>query len=101
MAAICGLCCAGEWILALANRTIGVKIVVYPACKGLGLTELGQLGADLADVAECLSGGMWNKKAEEMRRDKNVVVIGEDVGLLWPTSSTTEAADSIILRRRR
>jgi len=65
VAAICGLCCAGEGILALANRAIGGKIVVYPACKGLGLTDLGQLGADLPAVAECLSEGLWNKKAED------------------------------------
>jgi threonine dehydrogenase-like Zn-dependent dehydrogenase len=65
VAAICGLEGAAEGIKALENRTIAGKIVVYPACKGLGLTELGQLGADLSAVAECLRGGMWNKKAEE------------------------------------
>ena len=63
--AICGLEGAAAGIKLLENRTIGGKIVVYPACKGLGLTELGQLGADLPAVAECLRGGMWNKKAEE------------------------------------
>jgi threonine dehydrogenase-like Zn-dependent dehydrogenase len=66
VAAICGLEGAVAGIRALENRTIAGKIVVYPACKGLGLTELGQLGADLPDVAEYLSGGMWNKKAEEV-----------------------------------
>ena len=66
VAAICGLCCAGEGILALANRAIGGKIVVYPACKGLALTDLEQLGADLPAVAECLSEGLWTKKAEDM-----------------------------------
>jgi len=65
VAAICGLGGAAEGIRALENRTIAGKIVVYPTCKGLGLTELGQLRADLPDVAECLSDGMWNKKAEE------------------------------------
>ena len=65
VAAICGLEGAVAGIKLLENRTIAGKIVVYPACKGLGLTELGQLGADLPAVAECLRGGMWNKKAEE------------------------------------
>jgi len=65
VAAICGLGGAAEGIRALENRAIAGKIVVYPACKGLGLTELGRLKADLPAVAECLSGGMWNKKAEE------------------------------------
>jgi len=65
VAAICGLGGVAAGIRALENRSIPGKIVVYPACKGLGLTELGQLRADLPDVAECLSDGMWNKKAEE------------------------------------
>ena len=65
VAAICGLGGAAKGIRALENRTIAGKIVVYPTCKGLGLTELGQLRADLPDVAECLSDGMWNKKAED------------------------------------
>ncbi len=65
VAVICGLGGVAAGIRALENRSIPGKIVVYPACKGLGLTELGQLRADLPDVAECLSDGMWNKKAEE------------------------------------
>ena len=65
VAAICGLEGAVAGIKLLENRTIAGKIVVYPACKGLGLTELGKLGADLPAIAKCLSDGMWNKKAEE------------------------------------
>lgn len=65
VAAICGLGGAADGIRALENRLVAGKIVVYPACKGLGLTELGQLRADLPDVAEYLSDGMWNKKAED------------------------------------
>jgi len=66
VAAICGLDGAADGIRALENRTIAGKIVVYPACKGLGLTELGRLKGTLPDVAECLSNGMWNKRAEEV-----------------------------------
>jgi hypothetical protein len=66
VAAICGLVGAAEGILALENRTIAGKIAVYPACKGLGLTELGQLRASLPEVAKCLSDGVWNKKAEDV-----------------------------------
>jgi hypothetical protein len=36
------------------------KIVVYPSCHGLKLTPLTELGGSLP-----LSGGHWNKQAEE------------------------------------
>jgi len=65
VAAICGLDGAADGIRALENRLVAGKIVVYPTCKGLGLMELRQLRADLPNIAECLSDGMWNKKAED------------------------------------
>jgi len=65
VAAVCGLDGAAEGIKALENRSIAGKIIVYPACKGLGLTELVNLKDEIPEVDECLSGGMWNKKAED------------------------------------
>lgn len=66
VAAVCGLDGAGEGIRAVEKRQIAGKIMVYPACKGLGLTELSRLKEKIPEVAECLSDGMWNKKAEEV-----------------------------------
>jgi threonine dehydrogenase-like Zn-dependent dehydrogenase len=65
VAALCGLDGAAEGILALENRSIAGKIIVYPTCKGLGLMELANLKDKIPEVAECLSDGMWNKKAEK------------------------------------
>lgn len=65
VAALCGLDGATEGIRALENRSIAGKIIVYPACKGLGLTELANLKDEIPEVAECLSDRMWNKKAEK------------------------------------
>ena len=65
VAAVCGLDGAAEGIKALENRSIAGKIIVYPACKGLGLTELANLKDELPEVDECLSNGMWNKKAQK------------------------------------
>ena len=66
VAAICGLDGASEGIRAIENRAIDGKIIVYPACKGLELTELAKLKEEMPEVAECLSDGTWNKKAEEV-----------------------------------
>ncbi len=63
--AVCGLDGAIEGIRALENRSIAGKIIVYPACKGLELTELAKLKEQMPQVAECLNDGMWNKKAEQ------------------------------------
>ena len=65
VAALCGLDGAAEGIKALENRSIVGKIIVYTACKGLGLTELANLKDKMPELAECLSDGMWNKKAEK------------------------------------
>ncbi|MEE9370028.1 MAG: alcohol dehydrogenase catalytic domain-containing protein, partial [Sedimentisphaerales bacterium] len=43
VAAVCGLDGASEGIRAIEKRQISGKIIVYPACKGLELTELTKL----------------------------------------------------------
>jgi len=74
VAAICGLDGASEGIRAIEKRQIAGKIIVYPACKGLKLTELAKLKEKMPEVAECLNDGMWNKKAEEalLKRYKKI-----------------------------
>jgi hypothetical protein len=63
--AVCGLDGAIEGIRALENRSIAGKIIVYPACKGLELTDLAKLKEQMPQVAECLNNRMWSKKAEQ------------------------------------
>jgi threonine dehydrogenase-like Zn-dependent dehydrogenase len=65
VAAVCGLDGAVEGIRAIENRSIAGKIIVYPACKGLGLMQLEEINERMPEVAQCLDNGMWNKKAEE------------------------------------
>lgn len=65
VAAVCGLDGALDGIRAVENRTIAGKIVVYPACKGLGLTRLEELAEKLPDVAACLNDGLWTGQAEK------------------------------------
>jgi threonine dehydrogenase-like Zn-dependent dehydrogenase len=63
--AVCGLDGAIDGIRAVENRSIAGKIMVYPACKGLGLTRLEELKEKMPQVAECLENGLWTKQAEE------------------------------------
>jgi threonine dehydrogenase-like Zn-dependent dehydrogenase len=65
VAAISGLRGATDGIRAVENRAIAGKIIVYPACRNLELLPLGELAERMPDVAECLSDGIWTKKAEE------------------------------------
>ncbi len=65
VAAISDLQGALDGIRAVENRTIAGKIVVYPACKGLGLVRLEDLGAKLAQVAAKLRDGLWTTEAEK------------------------------------
>ncbi len=65
VAAISGLEGAVEGIRAVENRLIAGKILVYPACKGLGLTRLEELQEKLPDVAACLQDGLWTLEAEK------------------------------------
>ena len=65
VAAISGLRGATDGIRAVENRAIAGKIIVYPACRNLGLLPLGELAEKMPDVAECLNDGIWTKKAEK------------------------------------
>ncbi len=65
VAAVSGLAGAVDGIRAIEKRTIAGKIVVYPSCKGLGLTELSDLQKKLPQVAACLEDGRWTAEAEK------------------------------------
>ena len=62
--AISGLAGAIDGIRAVENRTMGGKIVVYPALRELGLVPLADLPARFPTVAALLDGGLWNRRAE-------------------------------------
>jgi len=64
VAAISGLEGATEGIRAVENRSIAGKIVVYPACRDMGLVTLEELKEKMSGVAECLNNGLWTKEAE-------------------------------------
>ncbi len=63
--AVCGLDGAIDGIHAVENRSIAGKIIIYPACKGLGLTPLSELKEKMPHVAERLNNGLWTKQAEK------------------------------------
>ena len=65
VAAISGLEGATAGIRAVEDRSIAGKIVVYPACRGLGLVTLEELSEKMPQVAERLCNGLWTKEAEE------------------------------------
>jgi hypothetical protein len=65
VAAVSGLDGAVEGIRAVENRTIAGKIIVYPACKGLGLTRLEELNEKLPQVGAKLKNGLWTNAAEK------------------------------------
>ena len=65
IAAISGLEGATEGIRAVEDRSIAGKIVVYPACRDMGLVTLEELGKKMPQVAGCLSNGLWTKDAED------------------------------------
>ncbi len=64
VAAISGLDGAVDGIRAVENRSIAGKIMVYPACKGLGLTRLEELPGKMPEVAAALKDGLWTAQAE-------------------------------------
>ncbi|HEX40851.1 MAG TPA: alcohol dehydrogenase [Phycisphaerales bacterium] len=64
VAAVSGLDGAVEGIRAVESRSIAGKIVVYPACKGLGLTRLEELRTKIPQVAGELDDGLWTVEAE-------------------------------------
>jgi len=65
VAAICGFEGAVEGIRAVENRSVAGKIMVYPACRNLGLTRLEELPQKMPDVAVCLNSGIWTLEAEK------------------------------------
>ena len=69
VAAISGFEGAVEGIRAVENRSIPGKIMVYPACKSLGLIRLEELAQKLPDVAACLKDGLWTIEAEKKLLD--------------------------------
>ena len=62
--AVSGLEGAIDGIRAVENRSIAGKILVYPECKGLGLTPLEKLESVLPEVAAELVNGNWTLQAE-------------------------------------
>lgn len=69
VAAIADLQGALQGIKAVEERAIAGKIVVYPACKGLGLIRLEELASKLPDVAAQLKDGLWTLEAETQLRN--------------------------------
>jgi len=65
LGAVCGLEGATEGIRAVENRSIAGKIIVYPACKSLGLVPLEELNEKMPEVAKCLNNGLWTRAAEQ------------------------------------
>ncbi|MDH4239292.1 MAG: alcohol dehydrogenase catalytic domain-containing protein [Phycisphaerae bacterium] len=65
VAAISGLEGATEGIRAVEDRSIAGKIVVYPACRDIGLVTLEELSEKMPEVAERLYNGLWTKDAED------------------------------------
>ena len=66
VAAVCGLDGAIDGIRAVEVRNIPGKIMVYPSCRGLGLTMLSDLEKTMPDVAAALDNGGWTKEAEDL-----------------------------------
>ncbi len=64
VAAISGLDGAIDGIRAVEKQLIAGKILVYPSCRGLRLTPLGELATTLPAVAAKLKNGVWNREAE-------------------------------------
>ena len=65
VAAIGGLNGAIEGIRAIENQLVPGKIIIYPACEGLGLAPLEELATEMPEVASMLVDGMWTLEAEE------------------------------------
>jgi threonine dehydrogenase-like Zn-dependent dehydrogenase len=65
VAAISGLEGATDGIRAVENRLIAGKIIVYPACRNLGLVRLEEMDEKMPDVAKRLNNGLWTKEAEQ------------------------------------
>ena len=64
-AAVCDLEGAIAGIRAVEANEIPGKIVVYPACHGLGLVRLTDLAKVAPEAAARLADGRWNREAEQ------------------------------------
>lgn len=64
VAAVSGLDGAIDGIRAIERREIAGKVIVYPACRGLGLVGIDKLG-DLAPDAARGPGEVWDRSAED------------------------------------
>jgi threonine dehydrogenase-like Zn-dependent dehydrogenase len=64
VAAVGGLEAGIEGIRSVERREIAGKIVLYPSCRGLPLTQLSELQARLPEVAALLRDGAWTPEAE-------------------------------------
>jgi threonine dehydrogenase-like Zn-dependent dehydrogenase len=64
VAAVGGLEAAISGLRAIEERQIAGKVVIYPSCRGLGLTSLDELGAYLPEAAPLLRDGVWSQEAE-------------------------------------
>lgn len=65
VAAVTGLDGAVAGIRAVENHEIAGKIIVYPSCKGLGLTRLEQIKDKMPEVYAELNNGLWTLEAEK------------------------------------
>jgi len=65
VAAVSGFEGATAGIRAVENRLIAGKIIVYPACRDLGLVRLEEMPEKMPEVAACLGDGLWTKQAEQ------------------------------------
>jgi len=70
VAAISGFEGATAGIRAVENRSIAGKIIVYPACRDLGLVTLKEMAEKMPEVAKFLNDGLWTKKAEQKLLEK-------------------------------
>ncbi len=65
VAAVSGLDGAVEGIRAVEKQLVPGKIMVYPACRGLGLTRLEDLAEAAPEAAAALCDGVWTREAED------------------------------------
>ncbi len=64
VAAVGGLEAAIDGLRAVEQRKVGGKVVIYPSCRGLGLTDIRDLESQLPEVAALLRNGIWTCDAE-------------------------------------
>jgi threonine dehydrogenase-like Zn-dependent dehydrogenase len=62
--AISGMSGATDGIVAVENRTLAGKIIVYPTLHDVGLIPLAELDKHFPTVAEKLDHGRWTREAE-------------------------------------